>query len=167
MHLVNSDSSYSLSPFTRDRIENAINDIRYHKKTSVKEVKFENNQYTIKTSNNKTFNSKTKPINCTGFATSLSLVEDLFDFDEGYPLLNDFDESQKTKNLFLVGPQVKHGSALFCFIYKYRQRFAIVAEKIAKRKKISQKKLKDVIQEYKDYNFYLDDLSCCDDECVC
>ena len=167
LHLVNSDSSYSLSPFTRDRIENAINDIRYHKKTSVKEVKFENNQYTIKTSNNKTFNSKTKPINCTGFATSLSLVEDLFDFDEGYPLLNDFDESQKTKNLFLVGPQVKHGSALFCFIYKYRQRFAIVAEKIAKIKKIDQKKIKDVIQEYKDYNFYLDDLSCCDDECVC
>ena len=167
LHLVNSDSSYSLSPFTRDRIENAMNDIHYHKKTSVKEVIFENDQFTIKTSNNKTFHSKTKPINCTGFATSLSLVDDLFDFEEGYPLLNDFDESQKTKNLFLCGPQVKHGSALFCFIYKYRQRFAIVAEKIAKRKRIGNKKLQDIIQEYKDYNFYLDDLSCCDDECVC
>ena len=50
----------------------------------------------------------------------------------------------KTKNLFLVGPQVKHGSALFCFIYKYRQRFAIVAEKL-KRKKISQKKLEKML----------------------
>jgi len=169
LNLVNSDSSYSLSPFTRDRIKNVINDIHYHKKTTVKEVKYDGDKdiYIIKTKNNKTLISDDKPINCTGFDTSLTLVKDLFDFEEGYPLLNNFDESNKTKNLFLVGPQVKHGAALFCFIYKYRQRFAIVAEKIAKRKRVYHKKIKEVIQEYKDYNFYLENLSCCDDECVC
>ncbi|MCG8373718.1 MAG: NAD(P)-binding domain-containing protein, partial [Balneolales bacterium] len=84
-----------------------------------------------------------------------------------YPLLNAFDESTKTKNLFLVGPQVKHDSALFCFIYKYRQRFAIVAESISRRNQIPNFLIREVIQEYIDNNFYLKDLSCCDDECVC
>ena len=113
------------------------------------------------------FTTKHKPINCTGFASSLTCVKELFDFEEGYPLLNDSDESTKIKNLFLVGPQVKHRKALFCFIYKYRQRFAIVAETIAKRKKVSRKIVDLVVKEYKDGNFYLDDLSCCDEECNC
>lgn len=167
LDLVNSDSSYSLSPFTRDRIKDCINDIEYHKQTRVKEVSFDKGKYIVKTSNHKKFISDYKPINCTGFDNSLKIVKDLFDFEEGYPLLNDFDESTRTKNLFLVGPQVTHGSALFCFIYKYRQRFAIIAEKIAKKNKLPSKKIKEVIQEYKDNNFYLKDLSCCGDECSC
>ena len=64
-------------------------------------------------------------------------------------------------------PQVKHGNALFCFIYKYRQRFAIVAEAIAEREQISAEVLAQVIKEYDLQNFYLKDLSCCDNECVC
>ncbi|MEO0790831.1 MAG: NAD-binding site protein, partial [Bacteroidota bacterium] len=72
-----------------------------------------------------------------------------------------------TKNLFLVGPQVKHGTALFCFIYKYRQRFAVVAEEIAQRTEVSPGLVEEVLKEYKHNNFYLTDLSCCDDECVC
>lgn len=167
LELVNSDSSYSLSPFTRDRVKEVINDIEYHKKTRVKEVTFSEGTYTVTTTDNKTFTSKHKPINCTGFSSSLSLVEELFDFDDGYPLLNDFDESTKTKNLFLVGPQVKHSNALFCFIYKYRQRFAIVAERIAEGGNVSDETLQEVLQEYKDNNFYLKDLSCCDNECTC
>ena len=126
-----------------------------------------NNEYVVTTDTNDTFSSESKPINCTGFDTSLKLVKELFEFEEGYPLLTDFDESQKTRNLFLVGPQVKHGTALFCFIYKYRQRFAIVAEKIAKRINIPDHKIDMTLQEYKRNNFYLNDLSCCDDECVC
>lgn len=167
LNLVNSDSSYSLSPSTRDRIKDVMDDITYHKKTRVKEVKLENGKYIIKTSKSKKFVSDYKPINCTGFESSLSLVKELFDFEGRYPLLNDFDESTITKNLFLVGPQVKHSNALFCFIYKYRQRFAIVAERIAKKKKVSSKKIQEVLQDYKDNNFYLNVLSCCDNECVC
>jgi len=167
LELINSDSSYSLSPFTRDRIRDVMDDIDYHAETRVSQVKFIDTKYYVKTNDGQIFTSDDEPINCTGFDTSLKLVDKLFDFDDGYPLLNDFDESQKTQNLFLVGPQVKHGNALFCFIYKYRQRFAIVAEEIARRNVIPESAIEAVIGDYKLNNFYLDDLSCCDDECVC
>ncbi|MEM6361689.1 MAG: NAD(P)/FAD-dependent oxidoreductase [Bacteroidota bacterium] len=167
LDLVKSDSSYSLSPYTRDRIKGVLDNIAYHKKTRVEKVEFDNGKYIITTDNGKTFSSEDKPINCTGFSTSLKLVRGLFHFKRGYPLLTDCDESRKTNNLFLVGPQVKHGDALFCFIYKYRQRFAIVAEKIAERLKTPRKEIEEVISSYKNNNFYLDDLDCCDDECVC
>ncbi len=167
LELIKSDSSYSLSPFTRDRIRDVLDDIDYHVETRVEQVEWVNGKYIIKTDNGNTFTSDHKPINCTGFDTSLTLVKELFDFEEGYPLLTDFDESQKTGNLFLVGPQVKHGTALFCFIYKYRQRFAIVAEKIAELMEVPSREIQEVLREYKNNNFYLKDLSCCDDECVC
>jgi len=165
--LVNSDSSYSLSPFTRDRLNDEDISFDYNPDCGVKKVRFEKGQYIVDTVNKKQFSSAYKPINCTGFTSSLALVESLFEDNEGYPLLNNFDESTKTKNLFLVGPQVKHGGALFCFIYKYRQRFAIVAERIAVRKKIDRSLIKEIVQNYKDINFYLKDLSCCDGDCVC
>ena len=167
LELIKSDSSYSLSPFTRDRIKDVLDDINYHVETRVEQVELVNDKYIIKTDNGNTFTSDHRPINCTGFDTSLTLVKELFDFEEGYPLLTDFDESQKTGNLFLVGPQVKHGTALFCFIYKYRQRFAIVAEKIAELMEVPSRDIQEVLREYKNNNFYLKDLSCCDDECVC
>ena len=165
--MVISDSSYSLSPFTRDRLKENIDDFEYFEETRVKEVKFLNSKFIVKTDKEDVFVSDDAPINCTGFDTSLKLVNGLFNFDEGYPVLTNLDESKKTKNLFLVGPQVKHGNALFCFIYKYRQRFAIVAEEIAMRNGISHEKIDEVLKEYINNNFYLTDLSCCDDECVC
>ena len=165
--LINSDSSYSLSPFTRDRLNEEDMSFDYQPDSGVEEVTFENGQYHVKTVSNKQYSSLHKPINCTGFTSSLSLIEDLFNYNEGYPALNNYDESTKTKNLFLVGPQVKHSNALFCFIYKYRQRFAIVSERIAIRQKIDKSVVKGVVKHYKDSNFYMKDLSCCDGECVC
>ncbi|RAP31703.1 monooxygenase [Candidatus Marinamargulisbacteria bacterium SCGC AG-343-D04] len=165
--LVNSDSSYSLSPFTRDRLIEEDLNFEYKPESGVKEVRFDKGKYVAETVSNKQFISSHKPINCTGFTSSLSLIESLFETHEGYPILNNFDESTKTKNLFLVGPQVKHGNALFCFIYKYRQRFSIVANRIAVRNKIDNSIIKRVVQDYKDANFYLKDLACCDGECVC
>lgn len=166
LDLVNSDSSYSLSPFTRDRIADVIDEIAYFEETRVQKVEFDKGLYKV-TTNNKEFTSENKPINCTGFDSSLSLVKDLFEFKNNYPLLNEFDESTRIKNLFLVGPQVKHGSALFCFIYKYRQRFGIVAENIAKRTKVRRKHIQNILSEYKDNNFYLKDFSSCDGNCSC
>lgn len=167
LELVKSDSSYSLSPFTRDRAQEVMHQLDYHPGTLVIDIEREDDQYLVKTMTGETFTSAQKPINCTGFASSLSLVEDLFLFKKGYALLSELDESIETKNMFLVGPQVKHQNALFCFIYKYRQRFAIVAEAIAKRKKVRRRIILDTLKDYKENNFYLQDLSCCDDECVC
>lgn len=167
LDLVKSDSSYSLSPYTRDRVRDVLQDIDYHKKTRAEKVEVINDRYIITTDTGKKFSADDKPINCTGFSTSLKLVRPFFNFKKGYPLLTEYDESRKTSNLFLVGPQVKHGEALFCFIYKYRQRFAIVAEKIAERLNIPPREIEEVLSNYKNNNFYLDDLECCDDECVC
>lgn len=167
LELIKSDSSYSLSPFTRDRIKKSLDGIEYFEETRVKEVKFQDAKFIVITDNEDIFVSDDMPINCTGFDTSLKLVNELFEFEEEYPILTDVDESRKTNNLFLVGPQVKHGTALFCFIYKYRQRFAVVVEEIAKRNEIPLDKIEEVLKEYKSNNFYLTDLSCCDDECVC
>ncbi len=167
LELVNSDSSYSLSPYTRDRINEVAGTVIYKKNTRVTRVHLADGVYTVTTAENKTFTSKQKPINCTGFDSSLSLVKPLFEFKDKYPVLNDYDESTKTENFFLVGPQVKHSNALFCFIYKYRQRFAIVGERIATLLNVSSEVIEEVVREHKEYNFYLDDLSCCDNACAC
>ena len=167
LELTNSDSSYSLSPYTRDRIKKIRGDVSYYRETRVSNVEYDGNVYVVTTTDNKQFVSRNKPINCTGFNTSISLIRDLFEDNDGYPLLNECDESTITKDLYLVGPQVKHDKALFCFIYKYRQRFAIVAQEIAERENISSDTLDNVIGAYQMQNFYLEDLSCCDNECVC
>jgi len=49
---------------------------------------------------------------------------------KGAPLLTDMGESTKVSGVYLVGPEVSHGSHSFCFIYKFR-RFGVVANAIA------------------------------------
>ena len=165
--MVSSDSSYALSPYTRDRIDGIFDHLNYYDNTRVVRVEFDEEKYSVITTDGEVIESKHKPINCTGFDTSISLVRDLFNHSDKYPLVSEVDESTKTENLFLVGPQVKHRNALFCFIYKYRQRFAIVAREIARRENLSSEVLSEVVEEYKSKSFFLDDLSCCDDECLC
>ena len=52
--------------------------------------------------------------------------------DAGSPRLTPTDESTKTPGLFLAGPAVRHGELSFCFVYKFRQRFGVVADVIAR-----------------------------------
>jgi hypothetical protein len=81
---------------------------------------------------------------------------------DGAPLLNDFDESTKTPGLFLVGPQVVHGSLSFCFVYKYRQRFGIVADAIARGLGLD---THGTVEAMRKSNMFLDDFSCCKGAC--
>jgi hypothetical protein len=76
------------------------------------------------------------------------------------PRLNEHDESTKTPGLFLVGPAVRHGQLSFCFIYKFRQRFAIVAETIARELGFS---TEEAVNQCKRMNMYLGDFECCED----
>ena len=59
----------------------------------------------------------------TGFDMRQSLAGGLFEFDNSgctaAPMLTGNDESTVCPNVFLAGPNVKHGKAIFCFIYKY------------------------------------------------
>ncbi|MFG5420959.1 pyridine nucleotide-disulfide oxidoreductase, partial [Enterococcus faecalis] len=52
-----------------------------------------------------------------------------------------------------------------CYIYKFRQRFAVIANEIARRKHITidEKKL----SYYKNQSFYLDGCSGCEVRCSC
>jgi len=81
---------------------------------------------------------------------------------EGAPLLTDNDESTKVPGVFLVGPMVSHGSNSFCFVYKFRQRFAVVANAISQGLGCD---TRAAVAKCREHNMYLDDLSCCGDSC--
>ena len=114
------------------------------------------------------------PILCTGFEGSVrTAARHLFDLadesDEaqgclaGAPLLTEDDESTKVPGVFLVGPTVRHGEMSFCFIYKFRQRFAIVANAICRGLGHDTTEAVDACRKM---NMYLDDLEqCCEGMC--
>ena len=162
------DPSESLSPFTLERLKEQMdyNRINLIEKSDIQNIKKRDNQYLIKVKGrSKSYITKTQPILATGFKTSLTIIDNLFDWDneKTYALLSEEDESIKTPGLYLVGPQVRHENIIFCFIYKYRQRFGVVANSIGKRLGVDT----DLLQQYKNEGLYLDDLSCCSDECDC
>ncbi|MEM6603791.1 MAG: NAD(P)/FAD-dependent oxidoreductase [Pseudomonadota bacterium] len=154
-----SDSSYGLTPFTFARLRSLL---KSDQAEFVAEFAEDINESAVLTES-RIINLDYPAIDATGFETQKSLAGDLFHFPEGYPELTDRDESTKYKNVYLVGPNVQHDKAIFCFIYKYRQRFAVVANEILNRRG----EKSPVIDDYADKGFYLDDLSCCDEECVC
>lgn len=78
------------------------------------------------------------------------------------PLLTEDDESTKVPGVFLVGPQVQHDSLVFCFVYKFRQRFAVVANAICQGIGID---TKAAVAECRSNNMYLDDFQTCEDTC--
>ena len=161
-----SDPSQLLSPFTKARLDSAVDSGRVTLRggCTVIGVRRRDNGYQLALEDGDVVDCAEKPILASGFVGSASLLRSLFDWrDESFPLLTENDESTVTKGLFLVGPQVRHGDLIFCFIYKFRQRFAVVANQIARRLRVSAKPL----EEYRRYGMYLDDLSCCSDDCAC
>ncbi|EGB03177.1 hypothetical protein AURANDRAFT_34382 [Aureococcus anophagefferens] len=72
------------------------------------------------------------PLLCAGFEGGVKLGKKGGGCADGAPLLNEYDESTTTPGLFLVGPAVIHGDLSFCFVYKFRQRFGVVADAIAR-----------------------------------
>jgi len=113
------------------------------------------------------------PVLCTGFEGSVaSIASHLFNLAEpsdedkgclaGAPLLTLDDESTKVPGVFLVGPTVRHGELSFCFIYKFRQRFGIVADAICRGLGHDTKAAVEVCRLT---NMYLDDFKCCKTEC--
>ena len=81
---------------------------------------------------------------------------------DGAPLLSLVDESTKTPGLFLVGPSVRHGELSFCFVYKFRQRFGVVADAIARG---LGRDTTDAVAQCRKTNMFLDDFECCEGSC--
>lgn len=160
-----SDPSVTLSPFTWDRLmATPDGQIELIDDVEIDSIERQRDGYVVTARTGERWTARQRPILATGFAGSPTLIRDLFDWrDDGVPLLNDVDESTRTPGLFLVGPQVRHERLVFCFIYKFRQRFGVVANAIGQRLGCDPAPL----EKYRFWGMYLDDLSCCGDECVC
>jgi putative flavoprotein involved in K+ transport len=154
-------STYSLERMREDKFQQ---NVKLVKDTSVTSIARHDDEYEVKTVNGKSFSTGVSPILAGGFEKCHKLVADFFENrEDGYPLVNESDESTLNPGLYLCGPIVRHDHHIFCFIYKYRQRFAVVAKSIATSLGLPA----DGLEEYRNWGIYLDDLSCCGKECVC
>ena len=161
-----SDPSIALSTFSVERMREECFDQRVElfPETAVESIKPAGESYEVATSDGRVCWTPTQPLDAGGFEGSHSLVSDLFESrDDGFPLLSKDDESTISRGLYLCGPSVRHDKHVFCFIYKYRQRFAVVAKAIA----ISLGLPAEGLETYRQWGMYLDDLSCCGEECAC
>ena len=158
------DPSESLSPFTLERLAIAAERITLHGGTRVVVVERIGDTYVVHLEDGRHLTSDGPPLLATGYAGSFSRIQEVFGVDaEGHPLLTGDDESGSTPGLFLAGPQLRHRQQRFCYIYKFRQRFAQIAACIAERMGRST----DPLEHYAAANMWLEDLSCCDVECAC
>jgi hypothetical protein len=161
-----SDPSVALSTYSHERMlrDRFVAHVELFPFSLIESVACVDNLYEIKTDEGSRFQTRVPPLLAGGFEGSHTLIADLFEQrDDGFPLLTDQDESTLVPGLFLCGPAVRHGSHVFCFIYKYRQRFAVVAKAIATSLGLPAQGL----EIYRKWGMYLDDLSCCGEECVC
>ncbi|MEO0869345.1 MAG: NAD(P)/FAD-dependent oxidoreductase [Cyanobacteria bacterium J06642_11] len=158
------DPSVSLSPYTLQRLEFVYRTGRLDMvgNAPIEEVKPIPGGYAVYSEYQKWVTAH-PPILCTGFNTSLKQISPLFDWSEGHAALTENDESTLTPGLFVSGPSVRHGNLIFCFIYKFRQRFAVIANAIAQRLGLDPAPL----DAYRQAGLFLDDLSCCDNDCIC
>ena len=161
-----SDSSIALAPHTLDRLRPYVGtkQLLLISNATIIKITEEPEGYHLHTDQSEVIKASGAPILATGFENLPSLVAPYFtDTEYDSVALTEEDESTMTPGLFLIGPKVQHGGAIFCFIYKFRQRLPIVAETIAQRLGLST----SVPEEYKRTGMYLQDLSCCEDECTC
>ena len=120
--------------------------------------------FELRTEDGQAFQSAVKPLLASGFEGSHKHVSHLFELrEDGVPLLSEQDESAIVPGMFLCGPSVRHDNHIFCFIYKYRQRFGIVAQAIASSLDLP---TDEFVEAYRSWGMYLDDLSCCGQECL-
>jgi cation diffusion facilitator CzcD-associated flavoprotein CzcO len=161
------DPSEVLSPYTSQRLQEALEHdapIALEDGIRVERVDLEAETFDVIGTDGALFTTRNRPVLATGFESGLGLVDEHFEFENGQPRLTDQDESTITPGLFLAGPQVAHNGQQFCFIYKFRQRFAVVADEIATRLDVDRTPL----NEYREKSMFLEDLSCCEsDMCDC
>ena len=161
-----SDPSIALSTFSYERMLHPSfeENVELFSETTIKSITFDNDTYELTTEDGRSFKSKVQPLMASGYEGGHKFVDHLFEQrEDGFPLLTERDESTIVPGMFLCGPAVRHEREVFCFIYKYRQRFGIVAEAIASSLDIP---TEEFIKAYRGWGMYLDDLSCCGQECL-
>lgn len=161
-----SDPSVALSTYSIERMREPhfAEHVELFSNTSISSVVRSGSTYEVMSENGELFDTSVQPLWAGGFEGSHMLVGNLFEKrSDGFPLLTKDDESTIVPGAFLCGPAVRHGNLIFCFIYKYRQRFAVVAKAIATSLGLPAEGL----ETYRQCGMYLDDLSICGEDCVC
>jgi putative flavoprotein involved in K+ transport len=164
-----SDPSRAISPRTRDRLRrcllNAPGKISFFKNADIVEITEVDGQgWELTDSDGTPFFSRTKPILATGFRSALEIISQHFLWRDGHAVLSEeADESTTTPGLFYAGPSLMHRGASFCFIYKFRSRFGIIARAIAQRLGLE---WEEPLKLWRSRGFMLEDLDCCAD-CQC
>ena len=116
----------TLSTFSQERMSDRdfTEYVTLEPYTKIAAVQTSDDGFTVSTLDGVQFETDVAPLFAGGFHGSHQMVAHLFETrEDGFPLLNDDDESTITPGLFLCGPAVRHGNQSFCFIYKFRQRF--------------------------------------------
>ncbi|MCS6576213.1 NAD(P)-binding domain-containing protein [Curtobacterium flaccumfaciens pv. flaccumfaciens] len=161
-----SDPSFRLAPRTRQRlaVARASGRLTLVDDGQVTGIKRSGDGFSVGVAGRSALVADAPPILATGYGPGLGPAASLFDTRaDGWPLLTEDDESTTTPGLFLAGTALRHGGLQFCFVYKFRQRFAHVARVIGERAG------RDcgALQEWDDAGMLTDDLSCCGVECAC
>ena len=161
-----SDPSVSLSTYSLERMRDPrfVEHVELAPNSLVTEVHEVDGGFKVVTEDGTVFGVDAPPLLAGGFIGGHGLVADLFTpREDGFPLLTKDDESTLVPGVFLCGPAVRHENHIFCYIFKYRQRFAVVAKAIATSLGLSAEGL----EEYREWGMYLDDLEVCGEDCVC
>lgn len=161
-----SDPSIAISTYSDERMRASFfkNHVTLHPNTPVSKVSKIDDMYEIVTEDEDIFTTSAQPILASGFVGSHRLLKHMFEYrPDGFPLLTENDESTLVPGLFLSGPAVRQDNHVFCFIFKFRMRFAVVAKAIATSLGLPAEDL----EVYRNWGMYLDDLSCCGEECDC
>ena len=162
------DPSISLSPYSRERLESAhsTGSVDLLDSVDITSVRVDGDTWVVQASDGREWESETRPILATGFKGSLSHLDGMIEYNEGgAPVVTEeADESTLVPGLFISGPILEHRGVNFCFIYKFRQRFSVVADAIAQR---LGKDTTEAVAARRAAGMYLDDLSCCVESCAC
>ncbi|NDK31435.1 NAD(P)/FAD-dependent oxidoreductase [Nesterenkonia haasae] len=160
-----SDPSFELAPRTRMRLRNAqaSGKLRLHSSHAAK-ITRAGDSYVIELDDGQKLKTSAPPIAATGFGPGLGPVSGLFEHrEDGWPLVDENDESTIFEGLFLSGAALRHGSKHFCFIYKFRQRYAQIAHVIGERLG----KDTENLGAWREAGMWAEDIGACGANCAC
>lgn len=166
------DPSISLSPITQERLKHIQDNPNYHihitEGKHAQEIHQTEKGYQVIFQDGSTAYSHHKPILATGFLNTCHLIggEAIFDYNQdSIPLVTENDESTLNPNCFLIGPSLRQKNTIFCYIYKFRQRFSPLITEIASRE--GWQLDPDILEFYRANQMHLDRLDCCEVTCDC
>lgn len=162
------DPSLSLSPYSRQRLYQALDSGRLAIAfgVNVLEVRQLAAGFSVHAEDGRIFATASAPILGTGFLRGggAQLIRPCFDWTpDGRPVLSAHDESTLMPGLFLAGPQVRQDRRIYCFIYKFRQRFDSVARMVAQHLGLPPLEAARTAGAWGPFG----NADCCDEACEC